>query len=149
MTSKTDGLMCLVVDVPGETREQFEAVMAQLATSGPVPPAEARLLVSGEREGGWQTVSVWENEEAMTRFETDGSSNTPLASTLTFAITCDSGDCTGNFAVSGSPATTSNSSTSTTFSDKNGNANKTAVIRVHITTPGYSSVPDVLFTVTN
>ena len=51
MTAKTDGLVCLVVDVPGETREQFEAVMAHLATSGPVPPAEARLLVSGERAG--------------------------------------------------------------------------------------------------
>jgi hypothetical protein len=68
MTSETGGLTCLVVDVPGETKEQFEAVMAHLATSGPVPPAEARLLVSGERAGGWQTVSVWESEEAMTRF---------------------------------------------------------------------------------
>ena len=68
MTAKTDGLVCLVVDVPGETREQFEAVMSHLATSGPVPPAEARLLVSGEREGGWQTVSVWESEEAIARF---------------------------------------------------------------------------------
>ena len=68
MTAKTDGLVCLVVDVPGETREQFEAVMAHLATSGPVPPAEARILVSGERVGGWQTVSVWESEEAMRRF---------------------------------------------------------------------------------
>lgn len=68
MTGKTDGLTCLVVDVPGETREQFEAVMAHLAASGPVPPTEARLLVSGAREGGWQTVSVWESEEAMHRF---------------------------------------------------------------------------------
>lgn len=68
MTVQTDGLTCLVVDVPGETREQFEAVMAHLQTSGPVPPTEARLLVSGEREGGWQTVSVWESEEAMRRF---------------------------------------------------------------------------------
>ena len=68
MAGNADGLTCLVVDVPGETREQFEAVLAQLATSGPVPPAEARLLVSGERDGGWQTVSVWESEEAMQRF---------------------------------------------------------------------------------
>lgn len=68
MTVKTDGLVCLVVDVPGETQEQFEAVMAQLAKSGPVPPAEARLLVSGERAGGWQTVSVWKSEEAIARF---------------------------------------------------------------------------------
>jgi hypothetical protein len=60
--------LCLVVDVPGETRAQFEAVMAHLADSGPVPPAEARLLVSGERPGGWQTVSVWESEEAIGRF---------------------------------------------------------------------------------
>src|SRR4051812_10033996 len=68
MTAKTDGLVCLVVDVPGETREQFEAVMAHLGASGPVPPAEARLLVSGEREGGRQTVSGWESEEAIARF---------------------------------------------------------------------------------
>jgi hypothetical protein len=33
MTSETGGLTCLVVDVPGETKEQFEAVMAHLATS--------------------------------------------------------------------------------------------------------------------
>jgi hypothetical protein len=71
MAVHTDGLMCLVVDVPGETREQFEAVMAHLARSGPVPPSEARLLVSGERDGGWQTVSVWESEAAMQRFFED------------------------------------------------------------------------------
>src|SRR5690242_5002936 len=71
MTGRTDNLTCLVVDVPGETKEQFEAVMARLAESGPVPPVEARLLVSGERDGGWQTVSVWENEEAMIRFLED------------------------------------------------------------------------------
>jgi hypothetical protein len=71
MTVKTDGLVCLVVDVPGETREQFEAVMAHLAKTGAVPPAEARLLVSGERAGGWQTVSVWESEDAIARFFED------------------------------------------------------------------------------
>jgi len=68
MTEQPDGLVCMVVDVPGETREQFEAVMTHLAASGPVPPTEARLLVSGERDGGWQTVSVWESEDAMDRF---------------------------------------------------------------------------------
>lgn len=71
MTGVTVGLLCLVVDVPGETKEQFEAVMTHLAASGPVPPAEARLLVSGEREGGWQTVSVWESEQAMHSFFDD------------------------------------------------------------------------------
>ena len=68
MTEQPDGLVCMVVDVPGETREQFEAVMTHLAASGPVPPTEARLLVSGERDGGWQTVSVWESEDTMYRF---------------------------------------------------------------------------------
>jgi len=68
MTEQPDGLVCMVVDVPGETREQFEAVMTHLAASGPIPPTEARLLVSGERDGGWQTVSVWESEDAMDRF---------------------------------------------------------------------------------
>jgi len=71
MPSTADGLICLVVDVPGETREQFEAVMAHVAASGPVPPTEARLLVSGERAGGWQTVSVWESKEAIDRFFED------------------------------------------------------------------------------
>ena len=60
MTSKTDGLMCLVVDVPGETREQFEAVMAHLATeraraAGGGAPARqrraGRRLADGERVG--------------------------------------------------------------------------------------------------
>jgi hypothetical protein len=68
MTEQPDGLVCMVVDIPGETREQFEAVMTHLAASGPIPPTEARLLVSGERDGGWQTVSVWESEDAMDRF---------------------------------------------------------------------------------
>ena len=68
MADTQNGALCLVVDVPGETQEHFEAVMASLARSGPVPPEGARLVISGPREGGWQTVSIWDSEEAMQRF---------------------------------------------------------------------------------
>ena len=68
MADTQNGTLCLVVDVPGETQEHFEAVMASLARTGPVPPAGAQLVISGPREGGWQTVSVWDSEEAMHRF---------------------------------------------------------------------------------
>jgi len=68
MADTQNGTICLVVDVPGETQEHFEAVMESLALTGPVPPDGARLVASGPREGGWQTVSIWDSKEAMERF---------------------------------------------------------------------------------
>jgi hypothetical protein len=60
--------ICVVVDYPGETAEQFETVMTHLGTTGPVPPAGVRLFVSGPADGGWRSISVWDSPESISTF---------------------------------------------------------------------------------
>ena len=67
-SNPTAPTICLVVDHPGETADQFETVLAHLGQTGPVPPLGASLLVSGPTESGWRSVSVWDSHESMVRF---------------------------------------------------------------------------------
>ncbi len=78
--------------------------------------------------------------------EIDDAGGNPVVVTLSVAVTCDSGNCAA-FSIAGSPATTSSSSTTTQFSvEKTANANTSAVIRLHVTTAGFT-IPDITFTV--
>jgi hypothetical protein len=67
-SNPTAPAICLVVDHPGETADQFETVMAHLGRTGPVPPLGASLLVSGPTQTGWRSVSVWDSHESIARF---------------------------------------------------------------------------------
>jgi hypothetical protein len=60
--------MCLVVDNPDESAEDFKTVMDHLGTSGPVPPTGASLLVAGPIDGGWRVISVWDSGDSLQRF---------------------------------------------------------------------------------
>jgi len=60
--------ICLIVENPGQDREQAERVMAHVRGSGPVPPAGARLALGGPADPGWRFISVWDSEEALERF---------------------------------------------------------------------------------
>ena len=70
-SNPTAPAICLVVDHPGETADQFETVMAHLGRTGPVPPVGASLLVSGPTETGWRSLSVWDTHESIARFFED------------------------------------------------------------------------------
>ena len=60
--------MCLVVDNPDESAEDFKSVMDHLGTSGPVPPTGASLLVAGPVDGAWRVISVWDSGESLQQF---------------------------------------------------------------------------------
>ena len=59
--------IALLIDFPGMSREQYEAVMQELELRNqPVPGM--MLHVAGPNDGGWQAVEVWEAEEAWHTF---------------------------------------------------------------------------------
>jgi hypothetical protein len=63
--------ICLIVENPDQSREQAEQVMAHVRSSGPVPPAGARLALGGPADPGWRFISVWDSQEALERFFAD------------------------------------------------------------------------------
>jgi hypothetical protein len=60
--------ICLIVENPDQSEDQAELVLAQVRSSGPVPPDGARLMLAGPANPGWRVVSVWDSEEARDRF---------------------------------------------------------------------------------
>jgi hypothetical protein len=60
--------ICLVVDNPDESAEEFKTVMQHLGDSGPVPPTGASLLVAGPYNGEWRVISVWDSQASMQQF---------------------------------------------------------------------------------
>jgi len=60
--------ICLVVDNPDESAEEFKKIMEHLGNSGPVPPTGASLLVAGPVNGEWRVISVWDSNESLQRF---------------------------------------------------------------------------------
>ena len=63
--------ICLVLDNPNESMEQFEQVMSNLSESGPLPPEGAIFFAAGPANGGLRAVSVWNSPQDMERFFTD------------------------------------------------------------------------------
>lgn len=57
-----------VFEVPGMTREQYDAVMKRLAERGEASPEGRVSHVASQAEDGWFVVDVWENEELFGRF---------------------------------------------------------------------------------
>ena len=60
--------LCMIVENRGQSQEQAEHVMAHVRSTGPVPPAGARLVLAGPADPGWRVISVWDSEEARDRF---------------------------------------------------------------------------------
>jgi hypothetical protein len=60
--------LCMIVENPSQTEQQWEAVFDHLRDSGPVPPEGARLVVSGPADPGWRVISVWDSPEVRDRF---------------------------------------------------------------------------------
>jgi hypothetical protein len=60
--------ICLIVENPDQSEEQAEQVMAQLRSTGPIPPDGARLMLAGPANPGWRVISVWDSNEARERF---------------------------------------------------------------------------------
>ena len=60
--------ICLIVENPDQGREQAEQVMAHVRSTGPVPPAGARLALGGPADRGWRFISVWDSQGDIDRF---------------------------------------------------------------------------------
>jgi|GEM_PF-3508925 len=62
--------ICMVIDNPGQTRDDTERILAALRETGPVPPTGALHVMGGALDGGWRMVSVWDTRESLERFVT-------------------------------------------------------------------------------
>ena len=60
--------ICQIVENPDLSPEQAEQVMANVRSTGPVPPEGARLMLAGPANPGWRVISVWDSREAIERF---------------------------------------------------------------------------------
>jgi hypothetical protein len=52
----------ILIEIPGGTKEQYDAVLKKLNLNGKVAPG-GLYHVAGPMEGGWRVVDVWESEE--------------------------------------------------------------------------------------
>jgi hypothetical protein len=57
----------MVMNFPGVTQEQYDAVLEQLNLGGRMPPGGISHA-AGPIEGGWRVVDVWESQEAFDIF---------------------------------------------------------------------------------
>ena len=58
--------VALIIDLPGVTAEQYEAVTAEVTGDG--WPAEIIAHYAGPADGGWKVVDVWQSREAFDSF---------------------------------------------------------------------------------
>ena len=58
--------IAMLAEIPGLTREQYEAVVKKVNQSG--SPKGAILHAGGPTEGGYRIVEVWESREAADAF---------------------------------------------------------------------------------
>lgn len=52
----------LIIDWPGGTRQQYDALMAELQFEGVLPPGEL-LHAAGPVADGWRIIDIWETRE--------------------------------------------------------------------------------------
>jgi hypothetical protein len=59
-----------IMEIPGGTAEQYDAVMEKIGLAGPNPPLPEGGLFhcAYATESGWRVIDVWESEEAFGRF---------------------------------------------------------------------------------
>lgn len=62
--------MAFILEFPGATAAQYDAVIADMQLGGSVPPG-AIFHVAGPMDGGWRVVDVWESPEAFERFRAE------------------------------------------------------------------------------
>jgi hypothetical protein len=63
---------CAIIENPDAGREKFEQINAHLRETAAFPPDGQRLLIAGPADHGWRVISVWDSEEALERFYTEG-----------------------------------------------------------------------------
>jgi hypothetical protein len=57
----------ILIEVPGGTKEQYDAVMAKLGLGGKMPSGGISH-VAGPMEGGWRVIDVWQSQEDFEKF---------------------------------------------------------------------------------
>lgn len=71
----------VLMEFPGVTRQQYEALDRELALTG-LPAGALMHLCGPTADGGWRTISVFESEQAFERFMSE--QVTPKAQMLSF-----------------------------------------------------------------
>jgi hypothetical protein len=59
--------LTVIVDLPGGTREQYEAVVERMDLGGRMAPG-GRFHTAGAYEGGWRVIDVWDDAAQFRRF---------------------------------------------------------------------------------
>ena len=57
----------IVLDVPGGTKQQYEALHERMQLGGQ-RPSGCQVHVAGGQAGGWRVIDVWDSLEAYERF---------------------------------------------------------------------------------
>lgn len=57
----------IVIEIPGRTKAQYDAVMDKLHLEGKMPPG-GLYHVAGPMEGGWRVVDVWQSQQDFDAF---------------------------------------------------------------------------------
>ena len=60
----------MVVEVPGATQAQYDAVVARMGLQEN-PPEGCLVHCAGPTDGGWRVVDVWESQEHFDRFRAE------------------------------------------------------------------------------
>jgi hypothetical protein len=61
--------ICLTVDLPGVTQQQYDAILQAMGRSlGSAPEPGQVFHVAGPYAGGWRVVDVWESQAAFDQF---------------------------------------------------------------------------------
>lgn len=59
--------VCLILDFPGGTRDQYDQVVDKMGLNGELAPG-GLFHAAGSYEGGWRVVDVWEDMATFERF---------------------------------------------------------------------------------
>jgi hypothetical protein len=58
----------MIIEDPGQSREQAERIQAHVRSTGPLPPEGARLMLAGHANPGWRAITVWDSVASRDRF---------------------------------------------------------------------------------
>ena len=60
--------VAVLIDIPGATRSQYDAVIRKLQDAGEWAPSGLLYHIAGATREGWRIVDVWDSQEHFERF---------------------------------------------------------------------------------
>jgi hypothetical protein len=75
-------MIAIIMEFPGATKQQYDAVMKDLNLGGKMPSG-GLCHIAGPGENGWRVVDVWESQAAFDKFFNDKLRDTMTKNNLT------------------------------------------------------------------